>query len=160
MSMTPEEKKARRAERQRRHYEANKEKRAEYFRRHYEANKEKVAENGRQYREANKEKRAEQKRRYNEANKEKVAEYDRRLKRRKAFAEEDGSSFAAWIANLNGPTKTFETIANLTPDEGQTLAELIHDLSGYDMAVCELIANPPIEAEPEALTPEPTADLF
>lgn len=34
------------------------------------------------------------------------------------------------------------------------------ELSGYAMDVCEQIANPPIEAEPEALTPEPTADLF
>jgi hypothetical protein len=173
--MTPEEKKARKAEQGRQYREANKEKIAEQGRQRYEANKAKIAEkrrrwdeankakiaeHRRQYREANKAEIAEHRRQYREANKAKIAEKRRRLNRTKLFAKEDGSSFEAWIASLNIPTTTFAAIANLTPDEGQTLAELIHELSGYAMDVCEQIANPPIEAEPEALTPEPTADLF
>lgn len=39
--------------------------------------------------------------------------------------------------------KIASEIANLQPDPGQTLAELIHELSGYAMDVCEQIANPP-----------------
>jgi hypothetical protein len=187
---TPEEKRARRAERNRQYYEANKEKVAEVNRQYYEANKEKVAETKRQYREANKEKLAETtrqyreankeklvettrqyreahkeklaeaKRQYREANKEKVAETKRRAARRRSFEKEDGSSFQAWIASLTKPNKAFPVIANLTPDPNQTLAQLIHKLSGYAMDVCEQIANPPAIEDSPALTPLPDPDLF
>ncbi len=175
MSMTPEEKKARNAESQRRYAEANKEKVAERKRKYREANKEKEAEQDRQYREANKEKVAESlrryrennkqkvaeiERRYREANKEKVAEQDRRRNRKIAFLKEDGSSFETWLASLYKRGTVFKSIANLQPNPGQTLAELIRELSGYAMDVCEQIANPPVieDAPPAKSTPQP--DLF
>ena len=130
MSVTPEEKRARKAEQKRR------------------------------YNEANKEAVAEQARRYREANKEAVAERQRRSERRKAFARENGSSFQAWVASLTTSSRTFAVIANLQPDPGQTLAELIHELSGYAMEICEQIANPPVMEDSPALTPPPAPDLF
>jgi len=190
MSMTPEEKRAREAETARQYYEANKEKVNERQRQHYEANKEKLAETHRQYREANKEKLAEQKRqyreankeklaetarqyreankekmaqtarRYSEANKEKMAQTKRRRSRKIQFTKEDGSSFQAWLASLTYFHRKFEAIANLTPDPGQTLAELIHELSGYAMEVCEQIANPPVAEEAPPAQPTPQPDLF
>ena len=160
MSLTPEEKKARKAEQDRKYHEANKEKLAERKRQYYEANKEKEAERKRRYCEANKEKVAERSRRYCEANKEKVAEQKRRTHRRKVFAKEDGSSYQAWLASLKNPAAVIIAIANFQPDPGQTLAELIHELSGYAMDVCEQIANPPVieDAPPAKSIPQP--DLF
>ena len=190
MSMTPEEKRARNAEQQRlyyeankesvaekrrRHYQANKEALAEQYRRYSEANKEALAEQNRQYRKANKEAVTERKRRYYEANKEAVAEKRRqyreankeavtekrrRYTRRNGFSKEDGSSFQAWLASLKNPALIFIAIANLQPKPGQTLAELIHELSGYSMDVCEQIANPPILEDSLALTPPAAPDLF
>jgi hypothetical protein len=160
MSMTPEEKKARNAESQRRYHEANKEKVAERKRQYCEANKEKVAEKNRRYNEANKEKVAERIRRYREANKEKITDHDRRRQRQKAFLREDGSSFQAWLASLKKRTPIFQTIANLQPDHGQTLAELIRELSGYAMDVCEQIANPPVIEDAPPAQPTPQPDLF
>ena len=160
MSMTPEEKRARKADRDRRYREANKEKVAEQKRQYREINKNNVAEAKRQYRQFNKWKEAERIRRYMEANKDKVAERLRRYYRRKRFIQEDGSSFQEWLASLQQAPKVFAAIANLQPDPGQTLAELIHELSGYAMEVCEQIANPPViqDAPPAQLEPQP--DLF
>ena len=160
MSMTPEERKARQAEQSRRHYEANKESVRELDRRWFEANKEARAEKGRLYREANKEARAEKGRLYREANKEARAERQRRYTRQYAFTKEDGSSFRAWMASLYRPSNIFAAIANLTPKPGQTLAQLIHELSGYAMEVCEQIANPPVTEDSPALTPPAAPDLF
>lgn len=192
MSMTPEEKRARKnernrqyyeankdrvnnkhrqyrefnkeelAERRRRHHKANKERIVEQNRRRYEVDKDRVAEKSRQYHEANKDTITERKRRNYEANKEKMAERNRKYLRQKSFAKEDGSSFQAWLASLYNPNKVkvFEAIANLQPDPGQTLAELIHELSGYAMAVCEQIANPPVIEDSPALTPPAAPDLF
>ncbi len=103
---------------------------------------------------------AERMRKYREANKEKLAERGRRRHRRKVFAKEDGSSYQAWLASLKQPAVVIIAIANLQPDPGQTLAELIHELSGYAMDVCEQIANPPVieDAPPAKSTPQP--DLF
>ena len=145
MSMTPEERRARKAERKRRHREAN---------------KEAVAEQKRRYNKANKEALGEQQRRYREANKEAVAERKRRCNRRNCFSKEDGSSFQAWVASLTTSSKVFAAIANLHPAPGQTLAELIHKLSGYSMEICEQIANPPVIEGSPALTPPPAPDLF
>jgi hypothetical protein len=190
MSMTPEEKRARKAERNRRYREANKsklaekdhryresrkEKIAERKRLYYEANKEKIAEKDRQYHESNKEKRHELHRKYREANnqkfldrkrrhyatnKEKLTEIKRRCNRRKSFNKEDGSSFEAWLASLHIRNWVFKAIANLQPDPGQTLTELIHELSGYAMEVCEQIANPPVIEDPQPTQPTPQPDLF
>jgi len=145
MSMTPEEKRARDAENRRRYYEANKEKEAKRLRR---------------WREANKEKRAEQQRRRREANKENDAETKRRWLRQKRFALENGSSFESWLAKLKTPSRVFASIANLQPDPGQTLTELIHELSGYAMEVCEQIANPPVIEDAPPAQPTPQPDLF
>ena len=150
------------AERRRRHYEANKERIVEQNRRRYEADKDRVAEKSRQYHEANRDTITERKRRNYDANKEKMAERNRRYLRKKSFAKEDGSSFKAWLASIYNPNKVkvFEAIANLTPDPGQTLAELIHELSGYAMEVCEQIANPTVIEDSPTLTPAPAPDLF
>lgn len=160
MSMTPEERRARVAECQCRYYEANKEAVLEQKRQYYEANKEALTEQRRQYREANKEAVAERNRRYLEANKEAMAEKTRRCTRRNAFTKEDGSSFRAWMASLYRPSNVFAAIANLQPDPGQTLAQLIHELSGYAMDVCEQIANPTVLEGSPALTPPAAPDLF
>ena len=160
MSMTPEEKRARAAEAMRRYREANREKDLERKRRYREADREKDLERKRRYREANQENEAERKRRYREANQEKEAERLRRNKRRMAFLREDGSSFQAWLASLKNQARSFVVIANLTPDPGQTLAELIHELSGYAMEVCEQIANPPVIEDAPPAQPEPQPDLF
>ena len=145
MSMTPEEKRARQAEYDRRYLEANKEAKVERDRRYFEANKKAVTE---------------QKRRYREANKEALAEQKRRYHRRNGFSKEDGSSFQAWVARLTTSSRVFSAIATLQPDPGQTLTELIHELSGYAMEVCEQIANPPILEGSPALTPPADPDLF
>lgn len=175
MSVTPEERREWNAERMRRYreankekeseqgrrrYEANREKALEKNRRHYEANKEKLREKNHRYRETNKEKVEETSRRYRETNKEKLAKKNRRYARQKSFARENGSSYPAWQASLAQPAKVFESIANLQPDPGQTLAELIHELSGYAMEVCEQIANPPVIEDSPALTPPAAPDLF
>jgi hypothetical protein len=160
MSMTPEERRAIEADRRRRYYQANKEKEAERRRRYNEANKVKVNERNRLYREANKVKVNERRRRYEEANKVKKAHRNRCRKRQIAFLKEDGSSFESWVSSLIRPTAAFETIANLQPDPGQTLAELIHELSGYAMEVCEQIANPPVIEDPQPAKPTPQPDLF
>ena len=145
MSMTPEEKKARMAEANRRYREANREKDLGRKRRYAESNKEKVAE---------------LKRRYHEANKEKNSELGRRRHRRKVFAKEDGSSYQAWLASLKNPAAVIIAIVNLQPNPGQTLAELIRELSGYAMDVCEQIANPPVIEDAPPAQPEPQPDLF
>jgi hypothetical protein len=160
MSMTPEEKKARAAEAMRRYREANREKDLERQRRYREADREKDLERKRQWREANKEKEAERKRRYREASRGKEAHRNRCRKRQIAFLKEDGSSFQAWLASLKNRTLTFKSIANLQPDPGQTLAELIHELSGYAMGVCEQIANPPVIEDAPPAQPTPQPDLF
>ena len=103
---------------------------------------------------------AERSRRYREANKESVVERKRRYERRYGFAKENGSSFQAWSASLKKSNCIFAAIANLQPDPGQTLAQLIHELSGYAMDVCEQIANPPILEDSPALTPPAAPDLF
>jgi hypothetical protein len=87
-------------------------------------------------------------------------EMQRRRARRKLFINEDGSSFDSWIESVSRPNKTFEIIANLQPDPGQTLAELIHQLSGYAMEVCEQIANPPVIEDAPTAQPTPQPDLF
>ena len=149
MSMTQEERKARLLEQKRRWREANK-----------EANKEKEAERQRRWREANKDKQLKQQHRWRETNKEKHSEMKRRWLRRKGFSRENGSSFEAWVSSVRKPALVFEVIANLQPDPGQTLAELIHELSGYAMEVCEQIANPTVIDDTPALTPPPAEDLF
>ena len=160
MSMTPEERKARQAEQSRRHYEANKESVRERSRQYRKANKEAMVELDRRWFEANKEARAKKDRQYRKANKEARAERQRRYTRQYAFTKEDGSSFQAWVASLTASSKVFAAIANLQPDPGQTLTELIHKLSGYAMEVCEQIANPPVTEDSPALTPPAAPDLF
>ena len=72
-----------RAEYNRRYYEAHKDKRAEYQRRYRESHKDEQAEYNRRYREAHKDERAEYQRRYYETHKDEWAEYMRRYRRRK-----------------------------------------------------------------------------
>ena len=147
-------------EQMRKYREANKEKMAEQLRRRNEPKKDEISKYQRNYREVNKERMTELYRKYHEANKEKIHEQQRRKHRRKAFTKEDGSSFQAWLASLKNPAITIIAIAKLTPDPGQTLAELIHELSGYAMDVCEQIANPTVIEDSPALTPPPAPDLF
>ena len=74
-----------------------------------------------------------------------------RYNARRSFGSKDGSTFESFCRSAWHP-QIFGMIANLQPDPGQTLAELIHELSGYPMEVCEMIANPPPVEEPP--TPE------
>ena len=140
--------------------QANKEKIAERKRLCRQANKEKWAERDRRYREANKETMAKRKSQHYKTNKDKLSEKGSRINRKIRFAKEDGSSFQAWLASLYNPNKVFQAIANLQPDPGQTLAELIHQLSGYAMEVCEQIANPKVIEDPQPAQPTPQPDLF
>jgi hypothetical protein len=137
-------------------YQANLEKVADQARRWAEANREKVAERERRYREANREKRSEQRRRHYEANRQKRAEKKRRHDLKLAFIRLDGTTPEAWLDSIGGRLgRHIQAIYKLEPDPGQTLAELIHQLSGFPMTTCEYIANPP---EPETQPPSP--DLF
>jgi hypothetical protein len=99
------------------------------------------------------EKVAEVGRRYKQENRENVAERVRRTRAKKIFRKSSPKTIFDFYKSLRIPIQTFAAIFSLTPDEGQTLAELIHELSGYPMELCEQIANPP-EPEPEP-TPEP-----
>ena len=76
------------------------------------------------------------------------------------FPHQNGSSYESWRKSVGVSRKTFNQIANLQPDPGQTLAELIHELSGYAMEVCEQIANPTVIEDSLALTPPAAPDLF
>ena len=97
---------------------------------------------------------------YYSENKNKVVEGNRRRRRARFFKKEDGSSFKSWVSSLSKSHAVFESIANLQPDPGQTLAELIHQLSGYAMEVCEQIANPPVIEDAPTAQPTPQPDLF
>jgi len=119
--------------------------------------REKVLEAKRHYRQENREKLAEAKRRYDQKNREKLAERDRRIKLKKTLQKSTPKTLHQFYASLKQPRTTLAAIFSLTPDEGQTLAELIHELSGYPMELCEQIANPP-EPEPEPI-PEPQPAL-
>jgi hypothetical protein len=141
-------------------YHANKEKMAERNLQYRKANKDRMAEVNRKWREANKEKISERGRQHRKANKEKHSELSRRRHRKKVFAKEDGLSYQAWLASLNNPASVIIAIANLQPDPGQTLAQLIHELSGYAMEVCEQIANPPVIEDAPTAQPIPQPDLF
>ncbi len=147
MSMTPEERRVRNAENRRRYYESN---------------KDKVAKRVALYRESNRDKSVNRDRMYYESNREKRTEQHRRYRRKAGFFKEDGLSFQSWIASLpsTGCSQIFEAIANLQPDPGQTLAQLIHELSGYAMEVCEQIANPPVIEDAPPAQPTPQPDLF
>jgi hypothetical protein len=99
----------------------------------------------------------EMQRRYREQNREALAERKRRKSLSKSFSKYDGSSYDLWQKSLIQPEQTGVAIFSLTPDPGQTLAELIHELSGYPMEVCEQIANPPLldhHEEPAEPAPE------
>jgi (p)ppGpp synthase/HD superfamily hydrolase len=114
---------------------------------------EKVTEVTRRYNQENREKLKEQMRRYNQENREKMTEVSRRTTLKKTLQKSTPKTLQQFYASLTRPHITFSAIFSLTPDEGQTLAELIHELSGYPMKLCEQIANPPeLEPEPE---PEP-----
>jgi hypothetical protein len=97
---------------------------------------------------------------YREKHESLIKERKRHESRKRGFRRENGLSYDYWIKSLNLPSKTFEAIANLQPDPGQTLTELIHELSGYAMAVCEQIANPPVIEDAPPAQPTPQPDLF
>ena len=85
--------------------------RAEYQRRYYEANREKIAEGQRRYREANREKIAEGQRRYYEANREKVAEGKRELRDCRLSLGLSQKSFAALLGVSQPSICYWETIS-------------------------------------------------
>lgn len=175
----------------------NKEKIREKERKRYEKNKEKVAEKNAKWRKSNPEKVREFNRKYAQKKPRKIAEFARRTyqknkekilekaklwkkenpekarqvtlraKLRKTLKKYNATSYDLWLDSIFSPQKTIASILSLTPDEGQTLAELIHELSGYPMELCEQIANPPEpeqEPQPEMLdnSPPPVIlpDLF
>ena len=77
------------------------------------------------------------------------------------FYNMNGDSYRVWVSSkTKRMEKLASEIANLTPEEGQTLTELIHELSGYAMEVCEQIANPPVIEDPQPAQPTPQPDLF
>ncbi len=96
------------------------------------------------------EKEKEERRLHRLNNPEKEKENKRRHNAKCSFKKQNGSSYEAWVKSVWGMPKTAAAIDALTPDPGQTLAELIHELSGYPMETCEQIATPPaFEPEPE-----------
>jgi hypothetical protein len=140
----------------RRYYQENREKVTEARRRYCQENREKVEEDARRYYQENREKMAEDARRYYQENREKGIEASRRRKLKKTLQKSTPKTLHQFYALLTKPRLTLAAIFLLSPDEGQTLAELIHELSGYPMELCEQIANPP-DPEPETEpTPEPT----
>ena len=93
-----------RAEYQRRYYEAHKDERAEYQRRYREAHKDERAEYNRRYYEAHKDERAEYQRRYYEAHKDERAEYQRRYRRRKRMEAEGNVNMICKIDRITDRT--------------------------------------------------------
>jgi hypothetical protein len=93
-----------------------------------------------------------------------VRDCKRRSYMNKTLKKADGSSYETWLLSLVNPTHTINAIFRLQPDPGQTLAEFIHELSGYPMEVCEQIANPPAPVEeytqPEKLDNPTPADTL
>lgn len=75
-------------------------------------------------------------------NPERYAQCVRRASLRRTFKKYDGSSYERWIASIQNPIVTLTAIYKLEPKQNQTLAELIHELSGYPIKTCEKIANP------------------
>jgi hypothetical protein len=143
------------SENRRRYYQQNREKATETSLRYHQENREKATERMRRYQQENREKLAENRRRYQQENREKLAENRRRKKLKNALQKINPKTLQQFYASLTIPRTTLAAIFSLTPDEGQTLAELIHKLSGYPMKLCEQIANPP-DPEPEPQpTPEP-----
>jgi Mg/Co/Ni transporter MgtE len=139
----------------RRWNQENREKAAEDKRRYRQENREKLAEAARRYQQENREKLAEAKRRWQQENRENILESLRRKNLKKRLQKSSPKTISEFYASLTQPHQTIAAILALTPDEGQTLAQLIHELSGYPMELCEQIANPP-EPEPETEpTPEP-----
>lgn len=108
----------------------------------------------RRWYERNRDKRNAQKRKYNQKNRDKQTEQKRRRDLKLSFSRSSPSSYEEWLYSTKQIQRTAGSIAKLTPDPGQTLAELIHELSGYPMEVCEQIANPP-EPEPD---PQPVEE--
>jgi hypothetical protein len=139
-----------------RHYrQENREKLAERDRRYKQGNREKVEETKRRHYQENREKLLERHRHYSQENREKVVEVKRRYKLKKTLQKSTPKTLQEFYDSLYRPSRVITVIFSLTPDEGQTLAELIHELSGYPMELCEQIANPP-EPEPETEPiPEP-----
>jgi hypothetical protein len=127
------------------------------LRRWHQENREKAAEDRRRYRQENREKIAEDRRRYRQENREKVAEVKRRRNLKITLQKSTPKTLQEFYDSLYRPSRVITAIFSLTPDEGQTLAELIRELSGYPMDLCEQIANPP-EPEPEPI-PEPQPAL-
>ena len=110
-----------------------------------------MREKNRRYLQNNKEQAKKSRREWIRLNPDRFNEHCRRTNLRKSFKKQDGSSFKAWTRSVSQMAHTSCAISRLQPDPGQTLAELIYELSGYTMEVCELIANPPPVEEP---TPE------
>jgi len=147
--------KEKKANRERIYRQKNKEKRANYRLDYYKQNKEKIRDKSKQWSVKNKEKREDIITRWKSENKERLCELNRRCKVRKFFRAANPKDIEEFykVIEINAGRK-MSTIFRLTPDEGQTLAELIHELSGYPMELCEQIANPP---EPE---PEPQPEML
>jgi len=70
--------------------------------------------------------------------------YQKASRAKKSFCKRDGSSLGAFLdsyKNNHHLSMMLSAIMDLTVPDGKTLAEYIHDLSGYKMSVCEQIAN-------------------
>jgi hypothetical protein len=153
-----EENRVKLAEQSLRRYKKNRDKAVERMRRYNEKNRDQIAERKRRYREENCNEIAEKARQYREKKLDKIAERKRRSGLKKAFSKATVSTISEFYDTFRLSIK-LAVIANLTPDPGQTLAELIHELSGYPMHVCEQIANPP-DPEPEKLDNPPANDTL
>lgn len=79
--------------------------------------------------------------RWNESNPGRQESLVRNQNLRRSFKKYDGRSLNQFLSSLRMPTTTLSAIMELIPNEGQTLAQLIHELSGYRMSVCEEIAK-------------------
>lgn len=124
---------------------------ADRFQKLHENRKEQI----RRYHQENHEKLKEQHRRWHQENREKVLEAKRRYKLEKTLKKSSPKTLQEFYNSLSKPHQTINAIFSLAPDEGQTLAELIHELSGYPMELCEQIANPPEPTTDPQPTPEP-----
>jgi len=148
-----------RKEQSRRYIQENREKVTEVKRRYHQKNREKAAEARRRRIHENREKYSDASRRDYQENREKYIEATRRYRLKKTLKKSTPKTLHQFYALSPQIQRILAAIFSLTPDEGQTLAELIHELSGYPMELCEQIANPS-EPEPEPQpTPEPQPAL-
>lgn len=65
----------------------------------------------------------------------------RKFNLKRSFRKRDGSSLSSFLKSTIHPAMTLSLIMDIAVPDGKTLVDVIHEFSGYEMSVCEEIAN-------------------